>query len=201
MCGITGILDFRQSESPDRALLEAMVERLAHRGPDARGIYVRGPVGLAHARLSIVDIEGGGQPMVTSDGKFAITFNGEIFNHVELREELIALGYRFVSDHSDTEVILHAFREWGAGAVERFNGQWAFAIWDDEKKQLFLSRDRMGIRPLYYGMFGSTFVFGSEIKAMFVHPDVTRALHLPAIVRSLDLLDTAARRYGIRRLL
>ncbi|MDJ0763723.1 MAG: asparagine synthase (glutamine-hydrolyzing) [Myxococcota bacterium] len=187
MCGIAGILDFKDSGAVDRAILERMVRVLQHRGPDAHGIWNHGPLGLAHTRLSIVDLTGGVQPMVGVQGRLVISFNGEIFNHVELRQELESYGHRFATDHSDTEVILHAYQQWGSDCVSRFNGQWAFALWDLEQQRLFLSRDRLGIRPLYYASAGSTFLFGSEVKALFTHPKMSRNLYLPALSDLLTL--------------
>lgn len=165
MCGIAGTLNF-DNEPADSQRTRSMCALLAHRGPDAEGCVADGPVGLAHARLSIVDVDGGAQPMSTPDGRLIITFNGEIFNHPELRAELTARGCRLTT-RSDTEVILHAYAEWGEACVDHMNGQWAFAIWDSRHRQLFLSRDRMGIRPLYYTTHADSFLFSSEIKALF----------------------------------
>lgn len=187
MCGIAGIVDFKRTGAVTPTLLNKMAHSMVHRGPDAHGIWHKGPVGLAHSRLSIIDIETGQQPMTTTDGNLAISFNGEIFNHIELRTELESLGHQFTSAHSDTEVILLAYREWGDKCVDRFNGQWAFAIWDDKQQQLFLSRDRLGIRPLYYAQCGSLFLFGSELKAIFAFPGMPRQLHRPALADLLTL--------------
>ena len=165
MCGIAGVLNLDQEPAdPERTV--AMAALLTHRGPDAAACVADGPAALAHTRLSIVDIAGGAQPMSTADGALIITFNGEIFNHPELRDELSSLGRRFTT-RSDTEVILQAYAEWGEDCVTHLNGQWAFAIWDSRRRQLFLSRDRMGIRPLYYTTHGDRFLFASEIKALF----------------------------------
>ena len=152
-----------------------MIETLNHRGPDARGISIRGPVGLGHTRLSIIDLAGGVQPMSTADGQVTVTFNGEIFNYIELREELTGRGRRFGTT-SDTEVLLQAYLEWGQECVTRLNGQWAFAIWDGPRQSLFLSRDRLGKRPLFYTIAGRTFLFASEAKALLTHPDVLRRI-------------------------
>jgi asparagine synthase (glutamine-hydrolysing) len=159
-----------------------MAAALRHRGPDASGVYGDGAAALAHARLSIIDIGGGAQPMRTADGRLAITFNGEIFNFVELRQQLEARGHRFAT-RSDTEVILHAYDEWDERCVERFNGQWAFAIWDARRQRLFLSRDRVGIRPLFYARTPDALVFASEIKALFAHQGVPRALDPQALAQ------------------
>ena len=152
-----------------------MLAQIRHRGPDASALFVDGPVALGHARLSIIDLEGGRQPMQTADGQLCVTFNGEIYNYVELREELQAKGHRFAT-RSDTEVILHAYEQYGADCVRRFNGQWAFALWDRRRQTLFLSRDRCGVRPVYFTRAGEKFLFASEIKALFAHGDVRREL-------------------------
>ena len=174
MCGIVGMLRWNQRQACAEQL-KAMIAMVRHRGPDAAEVYTDGHVGLAHARLSIIDLENGRQPMQTADGKLVVTFNGEIYNYLELREALMARGHHFRT-HSDTEVILHAYAEYGERCVEHFNGQWAFAIWDRAAQRLFLSRDRLGIRPLFYTQAARTFLFASEIKSLFAHPNVTRAL-------------------------
>jgi asparagine synthase (glutamine-hydrolysing) len=174
MCGICGFLNFGVNR-PDEHVLSAMIDTLKHRGPDERGVYCNGPLGLGHARLSIIDLCGGHQPMRNADGRVWITFNGEIFNYLELRKDLEERGHHFTS-HSDTEVILHCYQEDGEECVRRFNGQWAFAIWDDRKKRLFLSRDRLGVRPLYYAWKDNCFVFGSEVKALFSYPGMRRQI-------------------------
>ena len=174
MCGISGVLKFDGSKV-DRDQLGRMIDTLQHRGPDANGIHISGPVGLAHARLSIIDLQGGQQPMSTSDARLWITFNGEIFNYIELREELIKKGHVFLT-RSDTEVILNAYREYGEDCVNHFNGQWAFAIWDSLDHKLFLSRDRVGVRPLFYTQTRDGFRFGSEVKALFACHEVRRQI-------------------------
>ena len=179
MCGISGIVNLRGGcIAPDQ--LNGMILRLGHRGPDAIGIYSSGSVGLAHARLSIIDLQGGKQPMSTADGDLWITFNGEIFNYVELREELIKKGHKFAT-RSDTEVILHLYREEGENCVRHFNGQWAFAIWDAAQRKLFLSRDRLGVRPLFYTQTADSFLFASEIKALLACPEVQCELDYRAL--------------------
>src|SRR5687768_2185138 len=148
MCGIAGIVDLAAAhEAPARDALTRMVHALAHRGPDEFGIYRDRHAGLAHARLSIIDIATGQQPLAGADLATWIVFNGEIFNYVELRAELERLGSRFRTA-SDTEVIVHAYAAWGDAAFARMNGQWAIALWDARKKRLVLSRDRLGVRPL-----------------------------------------------------
>jgi asparagine synthase (glutamine-hydrolysing) len=157
-----------------------MIERVRHRGPDEHGVYRDGPCALAHVRLSIVDLAAGQQPMTSADGRYCIVFNGEIFNHAELRAQLVARGRR-LRTRCDTEVILELYAERGAECVHEMNGQWAFAIWDTRERSLFLSRDRMGIRPLYYMKTRGHFIFGSEIKAVLTHPEAPRRLDLRAI--------------------
>jgi len=174
MCGIAGIFNLDGAAvAPE--FLQGMIRMLAHRGPDDTGFHTENGVGLAHARLSIIDLAGGRQPMCNEDSSLWITFNGEIFNYLELREELLAKGHRFAT-RSDTEVILHLYEEKGEDCVRYLNGQWAFAIWDDQRRRLFLSRDRLGVRPLFYTQANKTFIFGSEIKAIFALPGVTREI-------------------------
>ncbi|MFA6226676.1 MAG: asparagine synthase (glutamine-hydrolyzing) [Methanoregula sp.] len=171
MCGIAGqyCLD---GEEPDAKLLSVMSERLTHRGPDGEGIHISGPVALAHRRLAIIDLSDEGlQPMTSEDGTLWLVFNGEIYNFVELREELIQNGHQFHSK-SDTEVILHAYEEWGHECLNRFNGMWAFALWDSRRQELFCARDRFGIKPFYYAHAGNSFLFASEIKALLAHPAI-----------------------------
>ena len=181
MCGIAGALGFNgEKVSPE--VLERMVGLLRHRGPDSSGVYSSDTsgVGLAHARLSIIDLSGGQQPMANSDGSLWVTFNGEIFNYIELRDELVEAGHRFKT-RSDTEVILHMYEEKAEDCVRYFNGQWAFAIWDAKRRRLFLSRDRVGVRPLFYTRTAKNFVFASELKSILSHPDVDRTLDLEAL--------------------
>lgn len=152
-----------------------MMGAMLHRGPDEFGRYHDRHAGLAHARLSIIDLASGQQPMTSEDETLWIVFNGEIFNYVELRDELVAAGHRFRT-RSDTEVILHAWEEWGEDALDRFNGQWAFALWDARARRLVFARDRVGVRPLYYAEHGGRVTFGSEIKVVFAgDPALTRA--------------------------
>ena len=176
MCGICGVLNFDGAEV-DPVRIRQMTDSLRHRGPDGTGQYIDREVGFGHARLSILDLPGGGQPMRNEDQTIWITFNGEAFNYIELREELIKKGHRF-STRSDTEVTLHLYEEEGESCVERLNGQWAFAIWDKPRRKLFLSRDRLGVRPLFYTQTAGSFLFASEIKALFTQPEVTRELDL-----------------------
>jgi asparagine synthase (glutamine-hydrolysing) len=174
MCGISGMLKLDGGRA-DLNQIRRMIATLHHRGPDDRGSYILGSAGLAHARLSIIDLQSGAQPMSTADGHLWITFNGEIFNFIELREQLLSKGHRFAT-RSDTEVILNAYREFGEDCVNHFNGQWAFAIWDAEQRKLFLSRDRLGVRPLFYTQTSDSFLFASEIKALLTCPKVSREI-------------------------
>ncbi|MFP6641585.1 MAG: asparagine synthetase B, partial [Myxococcota bacterium] len=176
MCGIVGIHDLRGA-AVDGAPLDRMVESMHHRGPDDCGTWAQGPTAFGHTRLSIIDLSGGAQPMSNPAGFLHITFNGEIFNYRELREELIEKGHRF-DTQSDTEVILHLYEEKGQDCVEDLNGQFAFAIWDERTSRLFLARDRMGIRPLYFSQPNGKFVFASEIKALLRHHEVRREVNL-----------------------
>lgn len=185
MCGIAGVFDTRGAQPPNRELLCRMIGAIKHRGPDAQEVFTDGPAALAHARLSIIDLASGRQPMTNEDGSLWITFNGEIFNYVELRQQLLARGHQFRTE-CDTEVILHLFEDEGADCVRHLNGQWALAIWDRQRQRLFLSRDRMGVRPLFYTTTGSQFVFASEVKALFSHPDVSREID----PRALDEIFT-----------
>jgi len=173
MCGIAGQFVLNGGEA-DADLVAAMAERLRHRGPDGEGTCFSGPVGLAHRRLAIIDLsDEGRQPMANEDGSLWIVFNGEVYNYLELREDLRALGHRFATA-TDTEVILHAYEEWGRDCLHRFNGMWAFAIWDNRRRELFCARDRLGVKPLYYTLAGESFLFASEIKALLAHPAVGR---------------------------
>jgi asparagine synthase (glutamine-hydrolysing) len=169
MCGIAGLFNLDGAPA-EHALLRRMAAAIAHRGPDGEGTYVDGAAGLAHRRLAIIDLSPAGQqPMVTADGRFALTYNGEVYNFRELRAELQARGRRFHSK-TDSEVLLQAWAEWGPECVSRFNGMFAFAMWDRERRTLTLVRDRHGIKPLYYAQAGRSFLFGSEVKAMLAHP-------------------------------
>lgn len=201
MCGIAGIFDLqaargtRYADDPAdvRAALWSMISTLEHRGPDALNVFTHGPAGLAHSRLSIIDHAGGTQPMATADGDLTVTFNGEIFNYVELRDELKRHG-RVFQTHSDTETILHAYAHWGDDCVKHLNGQWAFAIWDKRRQRLFLSRDRIGIRPLFYTLADGKFFFASEIKALFTQREVSREIDRIGLDQLFTLWTTIAPR-------
>ncbi len=172
MCGITGIFNYKSFQQPDKEILSNMLIRISHRGPDESGIYLNQNIGLGHVRLSILDLKTGSQPMSDENGFYWIVFNGEIFNYIELRNELVKKAYKFRTT-SDTEVLLYLYKEYGAACLSKLNGQFAFAIWNKKKKELFLARDRVGIRPLFYTNVSGSFIFGSEIKSILEHPDVT----------------------------
>lgn len=180
MCGICGEVSLERDRPVNPHLLAAMTGTLRHRGPDDEGLYVEGRVGLGHRRLSIIDLSTGRQPMHNEDKTVWIVYNGEIYNSPDLRIELEKLGHRFAT-RSDTEVIIHAYEEYGAKCVDRLNGMFAFAIWDGVKERLFVARDRAGIKPLYYTQTGESFLFGSELKAILSHPAIERRIDLAAL--------------------
>ncbi len=179
MCGICGV--FQSSGKPvERQLVERMTSAIQHRGPDGSGFFISGEVGLGHRRLSIIDLGGGAQPISNEDNSLFVVFNGEIYNFIEIREELAKKGHVFKT-RSDTEVIIHGFEEWGTECVNRFNGIFAFALWDANRKRLFLARDHMGVKPLYYAVLRDRFLFGSEIKALLEDPACARLVDLKAL--------------------
>ena len=171
MCGICGKLNFDPEASVSPALLKTMADTIYHRGPDDEGYYTSGPVGLGFRRLSIIDLSMGHQPLSNEDDSVWIVFNGEIYNYKELRQYLESKGHIFRT-HTDTEVIVHLYEEVGEACVEKLRGMFGFAIWDNRKKQLFLARDRVGIKPVYYWLSDTSLVFGSEIKAILADPEV-----------------------------
>jgi asparagine synthase (glutamine-hydrolysing) len=176
MCGIAGVVSFRRDVSPPSVeLLRSMIGTLRHRGPDEFGYYRDAVAGIAHARLSIIDLTSGQQPLSNENGTLWIVFNGEIFNYIELRRELLSLGHRFRTN-SDTEVIIHSFEAWGHECFRRFNGQWALALWDNRNRTIVLARDRFGVRPLYIRETADRLWFGSEVKAIFADSSVPRAI-------------------------
>ena len=179
MCGIAGVFD-RSGRPVPGELVERMSSVLAHRGPDGSGSYVCGEIGLGHRRLSIIDLGGGQQPITNEDGTLHLIFNGEIYNYIELREELVKQGHIFKTK-SDTEVIIHGYEEWGLDCVNRFNGIFAFALWDGKLKRLFLARDHLGVKPLYYALPGNSFLFASEIKSILRHPECTAEVDVRAL--------------------
>src|SRR6476659_1163879 len=165
MCGIAGIVASDQLHADEHARLLLMRDVITHRGPDAAGVYVDRQAGLAHRRLSIVDLAHGHQPLGNEDGSIQLVFNGEIYNHADLRPTLEARGHAYRT-RSDTETIVHAYEEWGDACVEHFRGMFAFAIWDANRRRLLLARDRLGIKPLYWTVANGRLLFGSEIKAI-----------------------------------
>ncbi|EFH84204.1 asparagine synthase (glutamine-hydrolyzing) [Ktedonobacter racemifer] len=177
MCGITGWIDWEQDLSQQQAVLEQMACTLKERGPDSEGYWLSPHAALAHRRLIVIDPVGGKQPMLFTQGEqtYALTYNGELYNFRELREELRTRDHVFRT-HSDTEVLLHAYVEWGEECVNHFNGIFAFAIWDEARQRLFIARDHLGVKPLFYAQVGSAVVFGSEIKALLAHPLVEPVL-------------------------
>lgn len=208
MCGILGILVFERSPAPvNPNLIERMRDVMAHRGPDGAGIWISPDrrVGLGHRRLSIVDLaEAAAQPMCNEDGSLWLSFNGEIYNHAEIRRTLEQTGrHRWKTDHSDSEVILHAFEEWGIQCLGRFRGMFAIALWDARTRELWLVRDRLGVKPLYYSVHHGRIVFASEIKALLEDPEQSRAVNPEALYHYLSFLTTPAPQTlfdGIRKL-
>ena len=196
MCGIVGILNQSNTSGIDEHLLCAMRDTMVHRGPDGKGVWLSKDrqVGLAHRRLSIIDLsDAATQPMANAEGDIWLTFNGEIYNHAEIRAELAALGYtQWKTDHSDTEVILKAYEHWGIDCVHHFRGMFAFVLWDDRSQELWLVRDRLGIKPLYWAQVGGRFYFASEIKAIIEDPAVPRRIDEEAAFHYLTFMTTPA---------
>ena len=180
MCGICGIVYWDRNRRVERSILEDMNRQIVHRGPDEDGFYTGGPVGLAMRRLSIIDLKTGQQPVTNEDGTVWLVYNGEIYNHRELRPGLEAKGHHYRS-HSDTETIVHLYEEYGRDSVNHLRGMFAFALWDSKKKLLFIARDRLGIKPLYYAKAPEAFVFGSEIKALLPFPNLRPQPNLSAL--------------------
>lgn len=202
MCGIAGYLNLREGEPPSAMVLRQMLAMIRHRGPDQFGIYLDDEIGMGNARLSIVDLACGQQPMGTEDNRFWIVYNGEIFNHHELKKELEALGHRFATN-CDTEVFLYLYVAYGPRCLSRINGQFAVAIWDSVERRLFLARDRHGVRPLFYHEGERAMVFGSEIKAMAGHPAIRLELDpvaLDQVFTGWSCLPPQTAFVGIRQL-
>lgn len=184
MCGIAGILA-SDGAVVSPVILKRMTDSITHRGPDGEGHFVNGPIGLGHRRLAIIDLsEAGHQPMATDDGRFVLTYNGEVYNFNELRIELESHGHRFHS-RTDSEVVLKALVQWGAAAIPRFNGMFAFALWDKESRELLLARDRYGIKPLYYARCGKRLLFASEVKGILADPEFSTDLDQEALLEYL----------------
>lgn len=202
MCGICGKIQFDGEARVEPELIERMMGTISHRGPDGCGKYVSGPVGLGHTRLAIIDLNTGAQPICNEDQTVWIVFNGEIYNYPQLREELLKRGHQFRST-TDTEVIIHLYEEYGAASLSRLQGMFAFAIWDEKDRTLFLARDRVGIKPLYYVNTGKALVFASEIKALLADPEVKCAADPQAVDKFLTHLCLPGRDTlwkGIRKL-
>jgi len=195
MCGIVGIFNFSNQDNVNENLLIKMRDIMIHRGPDDYGLWISKDrkTGLAHRRLSIIDItKSASQPMSNEDNSIFIVFNGEIYNHFEIRPQLEKLGHKFKTDHSDTEVIIHAFEEWGIDCIQKFRGMFAFAIWDDNKKELYLVRDRIGIKPIYYYKKDGRFIFASEIKSILIDPKIKREVNIESFYHFLSFLTAPA---------
>ena len=175
MCGIVGFTGMRAGRE---AILKAMTDAIAHRGPDGEGSYFGSGVALGHRRLSIIDLAGGAQPMFNEDKNLAVVFNGEIYNFMELRAKLVEAGHTFSTDHSDTEVLLHGYEEWGEGMLAQLRGMFSFAIWNEAEQTLFCARDHFGIKPFYYYLTDEgELLFGSEIKSFLAHPGFKKELN------------------------
>jgi len=197
VCGICGLFYYQQStaDAVDEQTIVRMRDTMAHRGPDGVGLWISADrrAGLGHRRLAIVDLSTlADQPMTNEDETVWIVYNGETYNHLLLRQELLDVGHRFRTDHSDTETIVHAYEQWGTKCLERFEGMFAFAIWDGPRRRLFLARDRIGIKPLYVAFRPGLVLFASEIKALLTHPALTRALSPVAMYHYLSFLTTPA---------
>jgi asparagine synthase (glutamine-hydrolysing) len=201
VCGLGGTYTSVDREA-SRAFLLALAGELSHRGPDGTGLYLDGRFGMVNTRLAIIDLEGGDQPLSDESGRFWVMQNGEIYNYIELREELEQLGHRFATT-SDTEVIAHAYAEWGAACLQRLNGDFAFAVWDREREELFLARDRFGVRPLFIAEFGGDLSFASEAKGLLRHPSARRELDPAGLVETFTTWSNLPERSafaGIREL-
>ncbi|HOV79458.1 MAG TPA: asparagine synthase (glutamine-hydrolyzing) [Bacillota bacterium] len=201
MCGITGWVDWEEDLTQWVHVLDAMIETLARRGPDASGKWVSRHAALGHRRLIVVDPEGGVQPMSRKRGDkvYTITYNGELYNAPELRRELETRGHMFLTRNSDTEVLLVSYIEWGEECVERLNGIFAFAVWNETDQSLFLARDRLGVKPLFYSQRGNSFFFGSELKAVLAHPAVPREVDDEGLAEIFALGPSRTPGHGVYR--
>src|SRR5689334_21966294 len=202
MCGIAGVFQFDQRERADAALLRAMDAAIAHRGHDEDGFYLNGPVGLTNVRLSIIGLKDGRQPIANEDETVWTVFNGETYNYPDLKTQLEARGHRFRTT-TDTEVLVHLYEDHGPGFVEHLNAMFTIALWDDRTRRLFLYRDRLGEKPLYYTIVGGRLLFASEIKALLVDPEVPRAIAPEALYDYLSFQYNPRRQTifrGIQRL-
>jgi asparagine synthase (glutamine-hydrolysing) len=200
MCGIAGIVNFMDARPVTQDAIRRMLSMIRHRGPDQFGVYLDGAAGLGSARLSVLDVCGGQQPISNETGTLWIVYNGELFNYLDLRQELIQAGHQFQTN-TDTEVVLHLFEEHGPDCLNRMNGQWAFAIWDSARRNLFLARDRTGIRPLFYTQAQGAFIFGSEIKALLADSRVEAAIDPAALDQVFTYWSTLTPRTCFKNIL
>ncbi len=184
MCGIAGFTHIAHEFLPER--IHQAVASIIHRGPDQQGVHQTATISLGATRLKVIDKEAGAQPMRSDDDDYTLVFNGEIYNHVELRKELIRHGHQFKTS-CDTEVVLRAFIQWDTACIEKLRGMFAFAVWCESRQRLVLARDRMGIKPLYYARHGRDLYFGSELKSIFCHPEINRTIDLHALDTYLGL--------------
>ena len=201
MCAIAGILDFAESgRYQTGAAYEQMLDTMGRRGPDQSGSLVDGPASLLHTRLCVVDIENGRQPMcgIWNGEEYSLVYNGELYNTQELRRELMLKGHRF-HGHSDTEVLLHAYMQWGEQCVDRFNGIFAFAVWEHHRERLFIARDRIGVKPFFYLHRGNAFIFASEMKTLLAHPEVEAVIDQSAILEIMLIGPGRTPAYGVFR--
>ena len=186
MCGICGFYEYKSHRPAEDTILDAMVQVLRHRGPDDSGTYRDGDLAMGMRRLSIIDLEGGKQPITNEDGSMVTVFNGEIYNYQSLREQLQHRGHRLATQ-SDTEVIVHLYEDHGEGCVRHLRGMFAFAVWDAGCRRLFVARDRLGIKPLYFAHPGGRLIFASEIKAILQHPCIREVLDPESLTNLLSL--------------
>lgn len=200
MCGIAGWVDWERDLTDERATVVAMGETLVCRGPDTAGLWVTKSAAFAHRRLIVVDPSGGAQPMTRQfgDRQYTLIYNGELYNTEDIRKELLAEGYTFQS-YSDTEVLLVSYVAWGPSCVEKFNGIFAFGIWDEANRRLVMGRDRLGVKPLFYSRKGSRMLFGSELKAILAHPDVSRAVDAEGLAEILAIGPARTPGHGVFR--
>ena len=198
MCGIAGMIDWKGINEGQRPIFVNMQQKLHRRGPDQNGLYIGGVAALIHARLSVVDIANGVQPMrlCLGDEEYILVYNGELYNTQELRDILHGAGHIF-KGHSDTEVLLHSYVHWGEACVEHLNGIFAFAVWEKNAQRLFLARDRIGVKPLFYALRGSSLIFASEIKALLAHPDITPTINTQSIAEIMLLGPGRTPGYGV----
>lgn len=198
MCGITGWIDLKEDLSGQHRIIERMTETLKFRGPDAEGIWMSEHAALGHRRLVVVDPEGGGQPMLRQSGDtiYVLVYNGELYNTMDIRKELEGYGHKFLG-HSDTEVLLVSYIQWGPECVKKLNGIYAFAVWNEKEKSLFMARDRFGVKPLFYAVRGSSFIFGSELKALLENPLVKPEVDVEGLAEIFSLGPSRTPGHGI----